>query len=390
VFPPVKFCLALWLAVALPGSAFAEPFTTKAPVAFLVDEASGSILLDKNADQRIEPAAMAKLMTMAVVGQALKHNEISLETTYPISVETWRKGGAPSGSATMFAPVKSRVRVADLLRGAIVQAANDACYALSEGMTGKLDGLVPRMNALAAEIGLHHTVFRNVTGFADSEQTTTARDLATLIAWLRTNEPEVFAIYGEKDFTWNKIRQTNRNPLLTLDLGVDGGSTGASETAGFGLVISAVHGAQHFILVLHGLKSVNERAEEAKRLLQWAEESFEPKTAFAKGAVVARAAVFGGSTAEVPLVADHDVDVLTLKQEEEKLTAQVVYDGPVEAPIRTGDVVGRLRIMREGQVSLEVPLHAAADVPVGSLPRRAFGAIYELGVGLVRGERKQR
>ncbi|MDQ0392948.1 D-alanyl-D-alanine carboxypeptidase family protein [Labrys monachus] len=382
--------LALCFVLLSPAIGLAEPFATKAPVAFLIDETSGSVILSKNADRPVEPAAMAKLMTMAVVGRALGRNEIALDTVYPISVETWRKGGAPSGSATMFAPVKSRIAVSDLLRGAIVQAANDACYALSEGMTGKLDGLVPRMNDLAAEIGLSHTVFRNVTGFSDPQQTTTARDLATLLAWLRDNEPAIYAIYGEKEFTWNKIRQTNRNPLLTEGLGVDGGSTGASDGAGYGLVVSAMHGNQHFVLVLHGLQSVRERAEEARRLLEWAEGSFEPKIAFAKDVVVAHASVYGGNTAEVPLVADRDVSVLARKEADERLAAQVVYDGPVEAPIRKGDVVAHLQITRDGQVSQEVPLHAAADVPIGSLPRRAFGAIYELGVGLVRGEPRKR
>lgn len=383
--------LAIFLATLGPACRLhAEPFTTTAPVAFLIDTTTGSVLLSKDADKPIEPAAMAKLMTVAVVAQALRAGETTRDTEYTITEETWRRGGAPSGSATMFAAVKSRIRVDDLLRGIIVQAANDACLALSEGITGKQDGLVPRMNALADKIGLRHSQFRNVTGFADPEQLTTARDLALSLAWLRTNEPDVYSIYQERDFTWNKIRQTNRNPLLTLDLGVDGGVTGASDAAGFGLIVSASHGPQHFVLVLHGLKSSAERAAEAKRLLAWAEGSFQVKTVFAKGEIVGEAAVYGGVASSVPLLADRDIDLLVNTDDAEKLTAKLLYDGPLEAPIHKGAEAGRLQILREGQVSLEIPLYVAADVPIGSLPQRAFGAIYELGIGLIQGGRSKR
>jgi D-alanyl-D-alanine carboxypeptidase (penicillin-binding protein 5/6) len=241
------------------------------------------------------------------------------------------------------------------------------------------------MNQLAGQIGLQHSQFRNVTGFANPEQLTTARDLALLLAWLRANEPEIYAIYQEKDFTWNKIRQTNRNPLLTANLGVDGGVTGASDTAGYGLIVSAAHGAQHFILVLHGLKSNAERAAEAKRVLEWAENSFQPKTIFAKGETVGEASVFGGIASSVPLAASADVDLLVNSTSEEKLSARLLYDGPLEAPVHKGLPAGRLQVLREGRVSLEIPLYAAADIPIGSLPQRAFGAIYELGIGLVQG-----
>jgi serine-type D-Ala-D-Ala carboxypeptidase (penicillin-binding protein 5/6) len=376
------------LVLALPLRA--EPFTTSAPVAYLVDTATGSVLLDKDADKPIEPAAMAKLMTIAVVAQALRAGETTRETLYPISEQTWRTGGAPSGSATMFAAVKSRVRVDDLLRGVIVQAANDACLALSEGLTGKLDGLVPRMNALAAQIGMRNSHFSNVTGFADPEQHTTARDLALLLSWLRSNEPEIYAIYQERDFTWNKIRQTNRNPLLVAGLGVDAGVTGASDSAGYGLIVSAVHGDQHFVLVLHGMKSAVERAAEAKRVLEWAESAFQSRIVFAKGETVGEAVVFGGTLASVPLAVDHDVAFLVNTSGEEKLSARLRYDGPLEAPIRRDAPAGRIQILREGQVSLEIPLYAATVIPIGSLPQRAFGAIYELGIGLIQGGRDKR
>lgn len=386
-----SFVIGLFLAAAvLVPPLRAEPFTTTAPIALVIETGSGTVLLDKNADKPVEPAAMAKIMTVAVVAEALRKGRASRETEYPISEDIWRKGGAPSGSATMFAAVRSRVRVDDLLRGVMVQAANDACLALSAGLTGQLEGLVPRMNTLAAEIGLQHTQFRNVTGFADPAQLTTARDLARLLGWLRRNEPDIYAIYQERDFTWNKIRQTNRNPLLTQGLGVDGGVTGASDTAGYGVVVSALHGDQHFIMVLHGLQSNAERATEAKRVLEWAENSFRPRLVFTKGEIVGEASVYGGTANVVPVVADRDVSMLVDSSGTEKLSARLLYDGPLEAPVQKNTSVGRLQILREGQVSLEIPLYAAADVPVGSLPQRAFGAIYELGIGLIQGGHDKR
>ncbi|MBP0580937.1 D-alanyl-D-alanine carboxypeptidase [Labrys sp. LIt4] len=386
-----SFVIGLFLAaVVLVPPLHAEPFTTAAPIALVIETGSGTVLLDKNADKPVEPAAMAKIMTVAVVAEALRKGQVSRDTEYLISEDIWRKGGAPSGSATMFAAVRSRVRVDDLLRGVMVQAANDACLALSEGLTGQLEGLVPRMNTLAAEIGLQHTQFRNVTGFADPAQLTTARDLARLLGWLRRNEPDIYAIYRERDFTWNKIRQTNRNPLLTQGLGVDGGVTGASDTAGYGVVVSAVHGDQHFIMVLHGLQSNAERASEAKRVLEWAENSFRPRLVFTKGEIVGEASVFGGTANTVPVVTDRDVSMLVDSSGTERLSAKLLYDGPLEAPVRKNSAVGRLQILREGQVSLEIPLYAAADVLVGSLPQRAFGAIYELGIGLIQGGHDKR
>lgn len=386
-----RFVIGLfWAAVTLVPSLHAEPFTTTAPIALVIETGSGTVLLDKNADKPVEPAAMAKIMTVAVVAEALRKGQASRETEYPISEDTWRKGGAPSGSATMFAAVRSRVRVEDLLRGVMVQAANDACLALSQGLTGQLEGLVPRMNTLASEIGLQHTQFRNVTGFADPAQLTTARDLARLLGWLRRSEPDIYAIYQERDFTWNKIRQTNRNPLLTQGLGVDGGVTGASDTAGYGVVVSALHGDQHFIMVLHGLQSNAERASEARRVLEWAENSFRPRLVFSRGEIVGEVSVYGGTANAVPVTADRDISMLVNNSGTEKLSAKLLYDGPLEAPVQKNAAVGRLQILREGQVSLEIPLYAVADVPVGSLPQRAFGAIYELGIGLIQGGHDKR
>lgn len=377
----VLICLALVAA----STARAEPFETSAPVALLLDASSGMLLLGRNVDRPVEPAAMAKMMTVAVVAEALAKGETSLDTEYPVSEQAWRKGGAPSRSATMFAALKSRIRVADLLRGAMVQAANDACLIMAEGIAGSEDAFVVRMNALAAAIGMTHTHFSNVTGFADPDQHTTARDLAVLVQYLVDHHPQIYAVYGEKEFTWNRIRQLNRNPLLTAVAGTDGGATGASDSAGFGLAASAMRDGRRLVLVVHGLKSVKERADEAARILEWGFKSFEPKEMFAAGETIGEASVFGGTSWTVPLVADGPVRLPVRTDSKDQLQARIVYDGPLPAPVRRGDAVGRLQVLREGIVALEIPVRAGADVPVGGLGKRALDALYEFGVGLVRG-----
>jgi D-alanyl-D-alanine carboxypeptidase (penicillin-binding protein 5/6) len=373
-----------FLLAALPG-AHAEPFKTIAPVVYLLDVGTGMVLLSKEPDRPVEPAAMAKMMTVFVVAGALASDETSLERDYPVSEDAWRRGGAPSGSATMFAALRSRIRVADLLRGAMVQAANDACLILAEGIAGSEAAFVERSNKLAQSLGLSNTRFTNVTGFADPKQTTTARDLARLGLALIDTYPQIYAIYSEKEFTWNKIRQLNRNPLLAQNEGADGITTGSSDNAGFGLVASAVRNGRRLMLVLHGLASAKERADEAKRLLDWGFGSFALREAFAAGEPVGEVEVFGGASWRVPVAASAPVKILVRTDAKDGLAARIVYDGPIPAPIRSGDAMGRLQILREGASALEVPLRAVADVPVGSLPKRALGSMYEMAIGLVRG-----
>jgi D-alanyl-D-alanine carboxypeptidase (penicillin-binding protein 5/6) len=362
----------------------AEPFATAAPVALLIDLSSGMVLLDKAGKQSIEPAAMAKMATIAVVADALQAGETTLDTEYLVSENAWRTGGAPSGSATMFAALKSRIRVADLLRGAIVQAANDACLILAEGLAGREQAFVDRMNKLAARLQLGTTKFSNVTGFADPQQKTSARDLAKVARYLIEKHPEVYAIYSEPEFTWNKIRQLNRNPLLTTVPGADGISTGASEGGSFGLVASAIRDGRRLLLVMQGLDSSKERAEEAQKLMEWGFSSFAEKQLFAEGEIIGEARVFGGSRWSVPVVAAGPVKVPVRTDAPDKLEARILYDGPIPAPIAAGAPIGRLAIFRDGVPALEVPLMAKIDIDRGGLTSRAMGALYEMTIGLVR------
>jgi serine-type D-Ala-D-Ala carboxypeptidase (penicillin-binding protein 5/6) len=284
----------------------------------------------------------------------------------------------------MFAPLKSEIRVGDLLRGVIVQAANDACLVLAEGLAGGEPAFVERMTKLGAKIGLTSTHFANATGFSDPSQKTTARDLARMARFLIEAHPDIYAIYSEKEFTWNRIRQTNRNPLLSAGVGADGLSTGASEGGGYGLAASATRDGRRLILIIQGLDSVADRADEAKKLIEWGFSSFKDRQLFAQGEVVGTAVVFGGTSWTVPLVADKAITVPVRTDGPDQLEARILYDGPVPAPIEPNAPIGRLHIAREGAPALDVPLHAQLAVPRGSLARRAAGALYEMAIGLVR------
>lgn len=285
----------------------------------------------------------------------------------------------------MFAALKSRVAVADLLRGVIVQAANDACLILAEGIAGSQKAFVDRMNDKARVWGLTATHFENATGFADPGQRTSARDLAALASHVAGTDPSIYAIYSEKEFTWNRIRQLNRNPLLLQYAGVDGIATGSSESAGFGLATTALRQGRRLVLVIHGLDSAKARLDEARRILDWGFSSFERRIAFEAGEQIGVAQVFGGDAWTVPVASKVPVALLVRSDGKDDISARIVYDGPVAAPIRAGDPIARLEVLRDGRMALEFPLQAAVDIPVGGLGQRALGAIYEIGVGLVRG-----
>ena len=243
--------------VVSPGS-----FDTKAPFAVLMDYDSGSIIFQKAPDDPMEPASMAKLMTLAVVFNQLKSGRLQLTDQFFISEHAWKDGGASSGSSTMFAKLNSQVPVEDLLYGVIVQSGNDAAIALAEGIAGSEGTFANMENQLSDEIGLKGSHWTNASGLPDPDMHTTARDLANLARYLIQTFPEYYHIFSEKSFTWNGIKQPNRNSLLEMGIGVDGLKTGHSVEAGYGSVVSTTDGGRRLIAVIHGLKSMAERAEE--------------------------------------------------------------------------------------------------------------------------------
>jgi serine-type D-Ala-D-Ala carboxypeptidase (penicillin-binding protein 5/6) len=372
-------------ALGLVGAKAGGEFQTTAPYAILLDADTGSILFEKNADAPTAPSSMTKLMTAEVVFNEIKQNRVKLENEYIVSEDAWRRGGAPSRTSSMFAPIHSRVRVEDLIRGALIVSGNDACIALAEGIAGSEPAFAEMMNKRAKELGLTRSYFTNSTGLPDPAQKVTVRDLAKLARQLIRTYPNFYKIFGERDFTWNKIRQQNRNPLLEMaTLGADGLKTGYTLEGGYGLVGSAVQGGLRLIVVVNGLKSIKERSDEARKLLEYGYHGVESKPLFAEGQIVGYAKLFGGTSGSVALVGDGPISVLLPKNSSEKVTAKIVYSGPVPAPVERGQPIGNVHVYRGEQVIAEMPLFAAASVDRGSLPRRAFDAASELVIGLFR------
>ncbi|HEY0568515.1 MAG TPA: D-alanyl-D-alanine carboxypeptidase family protein [Xanthobacteraceae bacterium] len=361
-----------------------EGFQTLAPQAILMDAESGAVLFEKAADQLVPPASLLKLMTAEVVFNEIKEGNLKLDDEFVISERAWRKGGAPSGGSTMYAVIHSRIKVADLIKGVIIHSANDACIALAEGIAGNEDSFVRLMNGRAHEIGLTKSNFANPHGLPDPNNRVTARELAKLSQHLIKTYPEFYKIYGEQEFTWNKIRQLNRNPLLPMNIGADGLKTGFTQEAGYNLVGSAVQNGLRLIVVVTGLKTAKDRADEAKKLLEFGFRGFEARPLFADGQTVGEAKLFGGAQGSVPLKGKGAIHLLAPRNSSDKLLARVVYNGPVQAPVRKGQPIGTLKVWRGENLTLEVPLEAAESVERGNLPRRAFDAASELVIGLFR------
>ena len=384
VFPPVAEVLGLCLLLFSWIPANAQLFETKATQAFMIDAETGTVLFAKDADKPIPPASMAKLMTMEVVFNAIKSSRMTLDDTFVVSENAWRTGGAPSGTSTMFAKLKSAVRVEDLVQGVTVQAANDGCIVLAEGMAGSEANFAAQMTERARQLGLQKSTFVNSTGLPADGQQTTARELTLLALHLWRDYPEFFHYYGQPEFAWNKITQKNRNPLLAMGIEADGFVAGTSEAAGFGIVGTVSHNGTRVIAAMSGLASDRERSEEARKLLDWGVRSFEKTEIFAKDEVVGEAQVFGGAKSDVALKAKGPIAIFLPIANRDKLTARIVYDGPVSAPVEEGQPVGKLRVWIGDTLSQETPLFAAESVGVGTLPQRALDAAKELAVGWLR------
>ncbi len=373
---------ALLLLAALPPSdASAQGYETRAAQAILVDVETGTVLFEKDADARVPPASMAKLMTMAVVFAAVRDGRLTLDQEFVVSEDAWRQGGAPSRGTTMFAELKSSIRVEDLIRGVIVQSANDGCIILAEGMAGTQEAFAGLMNAEAKRLGLGNSHFTNPTGYVDPAQYSSARDLATLTAYLIREFPEFYKIYAEPEFTWNKIRQLNRNPLLSMNVGADGLTTGSTDESGFGLAGSAVRNGQRLILVINGVETDKLRNEEARKLIQWGFDEFERVRLFDEGEVVAEARVFGGADTRVGLVSKRPLELLLPIGAREVLRAEVVYQGPLPAPVEAGREVGVIKVTTSEGMTMQAPVYTASDVALGGLQRRALDGFEELLLG---------
>jgi D-alanyl-D-alanine carboxypeptidase (penicillin-binding protein 5/6) len=360
-------------------------FDGDAPTAILIEASSGSVLFEKNADELRAPSSMMKLMTAEVVFHALQEGSIKLTDEYRISENAWRRGGAPAGGSTMFAILNSKVSVDDLLHGAIIQSGNDSCIALAEGMAGnERIFAADYMTKRAREIGLTKSTCANSNGLPDPGNKMTVRELAKLARHLIQTYPEFYKLFGEKEFTWNKIRQQNRNPLLNSLEGADGLKTGFTKEGGYGMVGSAVQNGTRLIVAINGLEDPDDRATEAKKMLEWGYRNFETRTLFAAQQPLGYAKVFGGASRSVKISSPEPIKVMVQKNGSDKLIARLIYSGPVRAPIEADQKVGVVRVWRNGNVAMEAPVYAAESIGVGSTFRRAIDGASELMIGMFR------
>ncbi|MEL4069219.1 D-alanyl-D-alanine carboxypeptidase family protein [Ochrobactrum sp. GPK 3] len=375
---------AVLTSVASVAAPVETSLVVKAPQALLIDDRSGTVLLSKGAETPIPPASLAKLMTAEVVFEALEKGQTTLETPYTVSENAWRTGGAPSGTSTMFARIKSSPTVADLLQGLIVQSANDGAIILAEGLAGSEQSFAERMNQRARELGLSNSVFVNSTGLPANGQSVTLDDLAKLARHIHSAHPDFYKYYSQEAFTWNNITQRNRNPLLRLDVGADGMGTGYTEASGYALVASAQQNGRRLFLALSGLASVKEREEEARKLIQWGMTSFDDMRLYSANDIVGEAQVFGGTQASVSLKVKDDVELLLPKEGRDKLKARFIYEGPLHAPVEADSKIGLLEFDLNGNMVQQVPLYAAQSVEEGSLAQRAWSSAVELSTGWLR------
>ncbi len=378
------FILTAIFSVSLLTCAGAQLFETKAKTAFMIDAQTGTVLFEKDADTPIPPASLAKLMTVELVFHALKNGSRSLSDTFKVSENSWRTGGAMSGGSTMFAKLDSVIPLQDLIRAVIVQSANDACITIAEGFAGSEASFATLMNDRAKELGMSKSIFKNATGLPAAGQQVTMRELAMLAKHIWKEYPEEYKIFSEPDFTWNKITQRNRNPLLSMDIGADGMKTGFTEETGYAIVGSVQRNNMRVFVAMSGMASERERSEESRKLLDWGASAFSSIPLYAANESMGDASVFGGSNSSVKVGTTVPVSVLIPTANKDKLKARVSYRGPIMAPIEKGQQIGTLKVYVGEALTQETPLVALEDVPVGTLFQRATSAASELMTGWIR------
>lgn len=380
----LRVALAMLLPLAGASARAADDYQTSAGFAYLVDAGTGSVLFSKNGDAQMIPASTTKVMTAEVIFHEIKEGRLKLDDRFTVSEHAWRDGGTKSGGSTMFLAINSSVRVEDLLRGLIIQSGNDAAITLAEGVSGSEEAFAKLMNDRARAIGMMHSHFTNPWGRGDPDHRVTASDMARLAKWVIDTYPDMYKMFGEREFTWNKIRQPNRNPLLSMNIGADGLKTGDLAESGYGLVGSAVQNDERLIVVVNGLKTARDRANEAQKLLAWGFRTFEERPLFAANETVGTASVYGGERSEVSLGTTKPITVLVPRGSGERLAGRIVYTGPLMAPVSKGTEVARLVVTRGTDQLVEVPLQTTEDVPVGTLQKRALDAGLELVGGFIR------
>ena len=341
------------LALVIPANAV----ETISRHAILIDTSTGTVLMEKDADVATAPASMSKIMMLYLLFERLAEGNLTMEDTFAVSEKAWRMGGSK-----MFVGVNTRVTISDLLRGVIVQSGNDASIVIAEGLGGTESNFAVEMTDRAVEMGLTNSVFKNATGWPEEGHVMSARDIGILALRLITDFPQYYPIFAETSFTYNEIKQSNRNPLLYDFPGADGLKTGHTDASGYGLAGSAVRNGRRLIIVLNGLDSVQDRAREAERLLDWGFREFANYTLFTEGEVVDNAPVWLGAQATVPLVIGEELTLTLSRTARRNMTVKTVFQGPIPARIETGTELAKLVIEAPDTPRVELPLFAGADV----------------------------
>lgn len=372
------------VALAVPSMAAAPQYTTDVPIGYLKDLSSGAILFQRDADRRMPPASMAKMMTVYVAFSLIKSGELKLNQTFPVRPETWQKWHGPAAGSTMFLSSGENVSVSDLLKGIVTLSGNDACVVLAEGISGSEEAFVERMNRKAQELGLANSHFGTANGWPDNGVTyVTARDLGTLATATIQDFPDLYKkFYSLRSFTWGKtlgagadITQANRDPLLGRVAGADGLKTGHTEEAGYGFTGSAEQNGRRLVMVLAGMKSWNQRVEESVKLMEWGFRAWQAKPLVAAGKQVSTAEVQLGSSTSVGLVAAKPLTVTLPAGAAPQLSAKVVYEGPIKAPIKAGQHIADLVVSSPDLPEQRMPLVADKDVPAAGVFGRAWAGL---------------
>ncbi len=349
---------------------------TSAKQAVIIDMGTGMVLLNKNASERMPTSSMSKVMTAYMVFDALKNGQIKMDTTLTVSEKAWRKGGSK-----MFIEVGEQVTVEDLLKGLIVQSGNDAAIALAEGIAGDEETFAMLMTQKAKELGMDASNFTNASGWPDPDHYSTAKDLAQLGQRLVVDFPHEYALYGLKEFTYNNIRQPNRNPLLYRDMGVDGIKTGHTEAGGYGLMASGEKDGRRVMMVVNGLESARDRANESARLMSWALNAFETITLIEKGTIIENVPVRLGKAETVALTIDRDLTITLPKGQKDDVSLSTQYQSPVPAPIMQGNKVGVLTVTIPQVGDFTVDLVAAEAIEEAGFVKQSYEKIKSMFFG---------
>ncbi len=323
----------------------------------LIDVTTGTILFSKNPDERMSPSSMSKIMTIYKLFERLKDGELSLTDKFSVSEKAWRKQGSK-----MFVAVNSRVTIEDLIRGIIVQSGNDATIVVAEGLSGSEGAFADEMNETAKQLNMTHTNFINASGWPDPDHETTARDLAKLTVATVKNFPDLYRYYGEKTFTYNGIKQGNRNPAIYRNIGADGLKTGHTEAGGYGLTVSAIRKNRRLVLVINGLPTKKSRAIESERILDWGFREFNNYVLFKAGETVTEAQIWMGEHGSVPLLIERDLIITLSRKVRRGMKVKVAMETPVPASVKKGDVLATLKVELPGRPTMKIPLVSGADI----------------------------